>query len=67
MLWLSHGAGLVGGELVLGQTNGQQDIRLESSRPAGSILRKWVKPWVPLAVFTKLQTEMLRQEEGLQA
>ena len=32
---------------------------------ARSILRKWVKPWVSLAVFIKVQVEVLRQEEGL--
>ena len=51
--------------LLLGQTNVQPDIQLESSRPAGSVLRKWVKHWLSLDVFTKLQMEMLRKEEGL--
>lgn len=43
----------------------QCDIQLESSRLARSILWKWIKPLVPLAVFSKIQTEVLRQAEGL--
>lgn len=69
MVWLPRGGGLVGGELLRHerptQMHVQQDIHLESSRLAGSILRKRVKPLVPLAVFSKNQMEVLRGEEGL--
>lgn len=34
---------------------------------AGSILGKWVKAWVPLAVFTEIQTEVLRKRKAFWA
>lgn len=68
--WLCYASEFLGGWGIAAQCltemHGQCNIQLESSSLARSILWKRVKALVPLAVFSKIQTEVLRQAEGLQ-